>query len=127
MQLAYADSDFYKATFCGDIIPDEQLPKYLQRASDDIDVMTYNRIVWSGFDKLTPLQQMQVKKAVCYQADHRYQYGDMADLGVSNYHVGDTSVQMGSKDLRFSPQAHDALIPTNLLYRGFAGNENAVF
>lgn len=125
--MPYADSDYYKSTFCGDLIPDGQLAKYLQRASDDIDTMTYNRIVWSGYDKLTALQQNQVQKATCYQAEHLFQYGDMAILGVNGYHVGDTSVQMGGKNIRFSQQALEALMPTGLLYRGFAGNENAVF
>ena len=125
--MAYADSEFYKTTFAGDIIPDAQLSKYLQRASDDIDTMTYNRIVWSGYDNLTPLQQAQVKKAVCYQADHLFQYGDMALLGVNGYHVGDVNVQMNGRNIRFSQQAREALMPTGLLHRGFSGNENAVF
>ena len=125
--MAYTDNNFYKTVFYGSLIPDDQLNKYLQYASDDIDTMTYNRIVWSGYGKLTPLQQTQVQKAVCYQAEHLYQYGDMATLGVNGYHVGDVNVQMGGKDIRFSPQAREAIIPTGLLYRGFAGNENAVF
>ena len=123
---AYADSNYYTKTFLGDVIPTEQLPKYLQQASDDIDTMTYNRIVWSGFDKLTAMQQSQVQKAVCYQAEHLYNYGDMAMLGVSSYNVNGVQVSMGANN-RYSAQARAALIPTGLLYRGFAGNENAVF
>ncbi len=88
--------------------------------------MTYNRIVWSGFDKMTALQQAQVQKAVCYQAEQLYNYGDMAMLGVSSYNVNGVQVSMGSNN-RYSAQARSALMPTGLLYRGFAGNENAVF
>lgn len=118
--MAYTDSGYYTDTFCGDVIPTDQQLKYLQRASDDIDSMTYNRIVQKGIDKLTVLQQVQIQKAVCYQAEYLYQYGDMAMLGVSSYNINGVSVSMGANN-RYSTQARDALLSTNLLYRGFSG------
>lgn len=124
--MAYADSAYYTNTFFGDAIPAEQQAKFLQRASDDIDTLTYNRIVWTGFDKLTALQQTQIQKAVCYQAEHLYNYGDMAMMGVHSYSLNGMQVDMGA-DNRYSAQAREALMSTGLLYRGFAGNENAVF
>jgi hypothetical protein len=117
--MAYTDSEYYTGTFCSDIIPADQQVKYLQRASDDIDSMTYNRIAEKGFSNLKPLQQVQIQKAVCYQAEHLYNYGDMAMLGVSSYNVNGMSVNMGANN-RYSAQAREALMPTGLLNRGFS-------
>jgi hypothetical protein len=124
--MAYTDSGYYTGTFCGDVIPADQQVKYLQRASDDIDSMTYNRIARKGFSNLKPLQQVQIQKAVCYQAEHLYNYGDMAMLGVSSYNVNGMSVNMGANN-RYSAQAREALMPTGLLNRGFSFNETALF
>lgn len=125
--MAYADSAYYTGTFGGDVIPDDQITKYLQRASDDVDILTYSRIAANGWASLTASQQAQVQKAVCYQAEHLYQYGDMATFGVNNYHVGDVTVGMAGIDLRFAAQAKEALKPTGLTYRGFTANETALF
>lgn len=64
--MAYADSTYYKETYGGSAIPDEQLPRYLSQASDDIDAMTFCRIGGAaGFATLPPYSAAQVQKAVC--------------------------------------------------------------
>lgn len=120
--MAYADAAYYKDTYQGTDIPDGDLGGLLSRASDNVDSMTFNRIGGdAGFAALTPFQQGQVKKAVCVQADYLHDFGDIASLGLSGYHVGDVSVSMGSGGGAYSPQARRLLLPTGLLNRGAAG------
>lgn len=74
------------------LIPTEKLKKALFRASDQIDSLTYNRIVANGFCNLTPFQQENVKKSVCRQADFYYQYGDFLSMPVAGYSAGSVSL-----------------------------------
>jgi hypothetical protein len=91
--MAYADSTYYTETYGGTTITDPaELSTQLSRASDDIDSLTFNRIL--DFDDLTAFQQAKVQKAVCLQADYRYQYGDYFDLPVDSYSLGDISMTL---------------------------------
>lgn len=118
--MAYADVDYYKNTYGGAAIPDEQLPRYLSQASDDIDAMTFCRVGGAaGFAALPAYTQSQVQKAVCAQADYRHDYGDMIDVGLSGYHVGDVTVNIESAGIGpYSPVARRLLLPTGLMYPG---------
>lgn len=98
----YADVTYYKNSYKGTIIPDEELEQRLNRASRDIDSLTYNRIVKSGFDKLTSFQQGVIRDCVCQHADFIQQYGPMIDSPISGYSAGSTSVSF--KDLNVSGQ-----------------------
>lgn len=94
--MAYVDSNYYKATFKGTVIPDEQLDNQLELASDDIDSLTYNCIVATGFNNLTQFQQDKVQKAVCLQAEFLYQYGDYINLPVNSFSAGSVSLNLGN-------------------------------
>lgn len=88
----YVDSDYYKGSFKGSIIPEDVLEQRLMLASHDIDSLTYNRINKVGFDNLTDFQQDLIKKSVCMHADFHYQYGDFLDSPITGYSAGMTSV-----------------------------------
>lgn len=92
--MAYATADDY-ARYGDGLIPADQLDKALERASDQVDILTYNRIVGIGFDRLTEFQQERVKKAVCQHADFRGRYGDFLDVPFSSYGAGSTSMSFG--------------------------------
>jgi len=94
----YVDSDYYKNTFKGILIPDNELPNRLETASDAVDDLTYNRITALGFENLTSFQQDKIKKAVCIQADFLYQYGDYLNLPVDGYTAGSISLSFGKDD-----------------------------
>ncbi len=117
--MAYADSNYYTNTFFGKTIPSEQINTFLERASDCIDELTFNRIASTGFDSLTSFQQGQIKKSVCYQAEYLYQYGEMAEVGVGSYSLNGLSVTINSgNDTRYSVKCKSVLLPTGLMYRG---------
>lgn len=89
--MAYAiGSDYHQ--YGNGSIPDEKLEQALDQASDEIDVLTYSRIIGRGFDNLTQFQQQRVIKAVCQHADFIYQYGDFLDVPFASYGAGSTSM-----------------------------------
>lgn len=93
--MAYATADDY-ALYGRGLIPPEGLEEALQSASDQVDSLTFNRIVALGFDKLTSFQQTNVRKAVCQQADFSYQYGDYLNMPLSGYSAGSVSLSIKS-------------------------------
>lgn len=92
--MPYATSADYDQYGNGSI-PDEELEQALDQASDEIDILTYSRIIGKGFDNLTPFQQERVKKAVCQHADFRFQYGAFLNVPFSGYGAGSISMSFG--------------------------------
>lgn len=95
--MPYADATYYKNTYQGTLIPDEELDRALERASDQIDCLTYNRIVAKGFDNLTEFQQAKVRAATCLQADFNAKYGDFTDLPLDSFSAGSISMSLGER------------------------------
>ena len=127
----YVDSAYYRDTFKGITIPDADIDSYLTKATRNIDQLTYFRIVRKGFANITAFQQDYIKMAVCEQADHLYNYGDILSPNLDGYSVGGNSVKFGSNvDMRYSRVALDYLLVTGLTYRGLGGgwtnNETAL-
>ncbi|MDK0630288.1 hypothetical protein ACSXCW_03560 [Clostridium perfringens] len=90
--MSYVDSSYYKDNFKGNILNDDTLENRLERASDQIDVLTYNRIIGIEFKNLSPFQQDKIKKAVCLQAEFIEQYGEFINMPLSGFSAGSTSV-----------------------------------
>ncbi|MFT8347689.1 hypothetical protein [Clostridium saccharoperbutylacetonicum] len=95
----YANEIYYKNTFKSSVIPDDELANKLERASDQIDSLTFNRIVGKGFDNLTEFQQDKVKKAVCLHADFVEQYGEYIDMPLSGFSAGSISVSFNANKI----------------------------
>ncbi|SEU32712.1 hypothetical protein [Paenibacillus sp. NFR01] len=118
--MAYATVADYELYGSGQIPPDE-LPAALERASDQIDTLTYNRIAAGGTEALTPFQALRVKKAVCQQADFFYSYGDYIDSPLSGYSAGSVSVSFqgvsGAGGIQTSQSVTSLLASTGLTSR----------
>lgn len=69
--MAYADYKFYTEKYYGDTVPESDFPKYVERASDRIDMITFDRLVDGLPDD--ERSQTKIKKAVCALADAIYQ------------------------------------------------------
>lgn len=69
--MAYADYQFYTEKYYGDTVPESDFPKYVERASDRIDMITFDRLVDGLPDD--ERSQTKIKKAVCALADAIYQ------------------------------------------------------
>jgi hypothetical protein len=121
--MSYATPQDYEECGSG-LIPADQLEQALSRASDQIDMLTYNRIAARGFDNLTPFQQTQVKKAVCRQADFWHQYGDMLSAPMTGFGAGSISWSFGESGfiqtgaVKTTDEVMGLLLPTGLANRG---------
>lgn len=65
--MAYADFDFYKSAYFGDVLTAETAPRWLERASDESDVLTFRRLA-AGLPE-SEADAVRVKKAVCAVAE----------------------------------------------------------
>lgn len=93
----YVNSEYYANTFKGTVIPANDVDKYLLKASEKIDELTFNRIVKIGFDNLTDFQKEKVQRAVCSHADYIYENG--TEMGqISSYSVLDISISVDNKN-----------------------------
>ncbi len=108
--MAYTDIEFYKTKYYGDTVPDESIEKYLEKASDRIDMITFDRLV-DGFPD-DERAQTKVKKAVCAVADCLYQIDEvkkasMATVGTVTREDGTmtgkmvSSVSSGSESISY--------------------------
>ena len=98
--MQYADSDYYEDVYEGTKIPEQYIDYYLTKASEKIDSLTFNRIVYITFEKLTPFQQEKVKRACCMCAEYFYS-NDIDSAGggnITSYQVLDISVSVDNKN-----------------------------
>lgn len=91
----YVTPEYYIDDYKGDIVPPEQLVKFLRQASRHIDSLTYNRIVGQGFSNLTSFQQEMIREVVCRQADFEYENADEIDTILQTYSINGVSAQFG--------------------------------
>lgn len=90
--MAYIDYQYYKDEFNGTVLEEYNSKQRLERASDQVDSLTFNRIRAKGFDNLTEFQKDRIKKATCIHAEFIEQYGDYIDTPLSGFSAGSTSV-----------------------------------
>lgn len=95
--MSYVDSTYYKETFEGNILAEDSINQKLERSSDQIDTLTYNRIVGIGFNNLTEFQKDKIKKAVCIHSEFIEQYGEYINMPLSGFSAGSTSVSFNAK------------------------------
>lgn len=65
--MAHADYNFYRDTFHGDVLTSDNADKWLDRASDEVDHLTFDRLT-SAFPTVEA-HAVKVKKAVCAIAE----------------------------------------------------------
>lgn len=69
--MAYTDYQFYKNKYFGDTVPEDSFDKYEDMASDRIDRITFDRLVY-GLPE-NERDKTKVQKAVCAVSDALYQ------------------------------------------------------
>lgn len=118
----------YKARSRVDPLPeDDEIEQILSDAEDDINAMTFSRIIARGFDCLTKFQQEKIKTAIIKQADFRQQYGELLKNPLSSYGINgvsmswDKSVIKEQSGVQTCGDVVTCLIQTGLMYRGVIG------
>lgn len=89
---SYADITYYRNTYKGTKIPENQIEEKLKEASQHIDTLTYNRIVGRKFENLTKFQQEIIKEVVCRLADFEYENEDILQTTLSSYSINGVSM-----------------------------------
>lgn len=70
------------------VLEDEEIEKYLELASIDINRATLTRIERRGFNNLTTQQKDLIIKATCLQAEYIKEEGLYDDNSISSYSIG---------------------------------------
>ena len=65
--MAYADYTFYTEVFFGDVLTEDTAQKWITRASDELDLLTFHRLE-DGFPEIES-HATKVRKAVCAMAE----------------------------------------------------------
>ena len=68
--MAYTDFTFYGSGYFGDTLTEETAPKWLERASDELDAITFGRLTFAF--PTVEVHAVKVKKAVCAIAEALY-------------------------------------------------------
>lgn len=90
----YVDETYYKENYLG-TLDTEDLAKRLKKASQQVDMLTFNRIRGKGFDNLTPFQQSVIREAICQHVDFVYENQDMIDSVLQSYSINGVSMTFG--------------------------------
>ena len=97
--MAIVNYDYYTFTFYGETIAEDEFQKFAARAQDAILLLCRNRVTEENLEKLPPLHQEAVKKAICAQCEYLSLYGlDIANTGRTNggFTVGKVTIQGNS-------------------------------
>ena len=86
--MAYADFEFYATTYHGNVVPEADFPRIADRASDFLDVITFDRLVDGLPDN--ERAKTKVQKAVCAVAEKLYEL-ELADKQALSAAAGGTS------------------------------------
>lgn len=132
----YADYEFYKTEYFGELVNDTEYPKYELKARDELDYYTRMRIPFIGEDKMNKVKMCECELIdLLYNYDQEVkkikEYEDKSIQGVvASETVGKQSVSYQKatlRDIKTVEQECDEMISkiirkdlsmTGLLYRG---------
>lgn len=110
--MIVVDSSFYYTNYNGNLIPEEEIERELERATWDI----FNVI--NKIDGLTQFQENAVKMAICAQADVNKANNNAGINGLASFSLGDMSITIdNTKKARIDASVRRYLLNTNLLNR----------
>ena len=87
MITVYATKEDYKKYGSGSL-DDNEIDKYLELSSIDVNRATLTRIEKRGFNNLTEQQKDLIIKATCLQADYIKDEGIYDDDSIGSYSIG---------------------------------------
>lgn len=93
--MVYADAAYYKEIYKGTMIPDDQIDRALEEASQQVDTLTYNRIYQVGFENLTDFRKNIIQKSVCKLADFNTENADVLNVILGSYAINGVSMDFG--------------------------------
>lgn len=104
--MAYTDYKFYKTKYFGDVIDERQAEKWLSLASDELDALTFGRLI-NNFPN-NEKHAEKVKKAVCAVAEALFRMDEQRQASLAQkgedgkYHGAVTSISSGRESVSFA-------------------------
>lgn len=111
--MAYVDCDYYKDVYKGSALKDA-LEKYLNKASRQIDALTFNRIKQVGFENLSEFQKTVIQEVNCELADFLFENEEMLTSYVTDYSLNGVSMKFG-EGMNLVVSGNGVTIPRELL------------
>lgn len=118
----YADFDFYQKSYYGEALTEEAANRWLTRASDELDTLTFGRLTFAF--PTVEAHAEKVKKAVCAVADALFHI-DVQRKAVAAYQTEDgeyrgaiASISSGKESVSFSVNG-----AASSVYAGAASSE----
>ncbi|MBR0484921.1 MAG: hypothetical protein IJJ69_09125 [Oscillospiraceae bacterium] len=93
---------------------------FLIQASNQIDILTFQRIKKIGFENLTSLQKELIQNVCAQQALFLQDYGEMLNSPLSSYSIAGVSMSWNSQNLvnisgiTMQNESYQHLLQTNL-------------
>lgn len=103
--MAYADFNFYGESYHGDVLTEANAAKWLERASDEADHLTFGRLI-SAFPTVEA-HAVKVKKAVCAIAEALYRIDEQRKAALvkkaadGSYHGAVASISSGKESISY--------------------------
>lgn len=104
--MAYTDFTFYQKSYFGDVLTEENAAKWLARASDELDAITFGRLTFAF--PTDEAHAEKVRKSVCAVAEALYQI-DAQRIAMSaqkgadgGYHGTVTAISSGKESISYS-------------------------
>lgn len=123
--VSYADEVYYRDDYGGTLVPSEDLKKQLNKASRQVDTLTFCRIRSIGFEHLTEFQQDQIRYTVCLLTDFLYENADELETMLTSYSINGTSMSfaigqniMQVQGILIRSDIYAELQKTGLCFRG---------
>lgn len=124
--MQYVNFAYYKDTYGGVLLTDENADRYLKQASRQVNTICRGRIEGMGFDGLSPFRKSSIQDVICRQAEFLYQNESMLETYLSSYAINSVSMQFGQAwnlhvedGIAIPKELYQMLLRTGLCYRGF--------
>lgn len=125
MLSTYANKQDFMTLCSNKNLSNEEIERWLRKASRDIDVLTFNRIIEKGFGQLTSYQQETIKEVVCEHASFLHENEEMLETYLSAYSINGVSMNFGDSwnlkvqdGVAIKMTLYRQLISTNLCWKG---------
>ncbi|WP_040333576.1 head-tail connector protein [Bulleidia extructa] len=124
--MQYVDKAYYKGTYNGIILTDDNADRYLSIASRQVNTICRGQIEGMGFDNLSPFRKSSIQEVICRQAEFLYQNESMLETYLNSYAINGVVMQFGQAwnlhvedGIAMHRELYQVLLRTGLCYRGF--------
>lgn len=124
--MQYVDKAYYKGTYNGIILTDDNADRYLSIASRQVNTICRGQIEGMGFDNLSPFRKSSIQEVICRQAEFLYQNESMLETYLNSYAINGVVMQFGQAwnlhvedGIAMPRELYQVLLRTGLCYRGF--------